>query len=418
MFETFFEANYKEASGAQLFHELISAISKVVDMAEYKDTHHAERVAVMSLRLARHYGLSDTFQLAQVYFAGLLHDVGEIGIPDSLLNRKSKLNPDEFQLLTTHTKIGRQIVEQVPVLSDASEIVFWHHERWDGTGYPEGLTADETPITAQIVSLMDALDNIRTHGLFTPPSEWREELRRFSGIQFNPHLVGPAIYLCENRFLDNIELNEDEIAILRVLDQDERVSVQLKQNYVTTIINFFATLLEAKHRDSASHAKRVSRLARKIGERIGLSKLELETLEIAGYLHDIGKMGIPNSILEKPGPLTQEEFEMVKKHPIYSAEILSPLSGFADVALAVKHHHERWDGTGYMGGLKGEEIPLLSRILLLADVADFLAHLPEITRSRETRIGRAISDTYGGVFDPELSRYQEFAMIESLAFEA
>ncbi len=407
MLDTFFNYHYAEATGAFLFHELISAISKVVNLAEYKDTHHCERVGVMSLRLAREYGIRDHFQLAQIYFAGLLHDIGEIGIPDALLYKKGKLNEDEFQLLTTHTKIGKQIVEQITVLSEAARIILWHHERWDGTGYPEGLTGDETPLPAHIVSLCDALDNIRSGGLHSSPSQWREELMRYSAIQFNPYLVPHATRLVESGAFDDLRLTEEEEHIIGVVEEDERVSKELKANFIPTLINFFATLMEAKHKDSAAHSKRVSRLSRRVGERMGLSPLELDTLELAGYLHDIGKMGVPSSLLEKPGKLDPWEFEIVKKHPEYSADILAPLSGFRDVAKAVRHHHERWDGTGYPDGLKGSQIPLFSRIIFLADVADALAHLPQVTANREISARSFISDTYGSYFDPKLSKYYD-----------
>ena len=419
MFEAFKEEHYKDASAAQMFHELLSAISKVVNLAEYKDVNHAQRVAVYSLRLAESIGMSDPFELTQIYCAGLLHDIGEIGIPDFLLFRKGKLNEDEFQLLTTHTRLGKQIAEEIPFLKEGARIILWHHERYDGTGYPEGLCGRETPLEAQIVSLCDALDNIRRGGLFSEPAQWKQELTRFSAIQFNPNLVLPAIRLVESGALEKIELSEDEISLLKVIDEDKELSSQLKENFISIIVNFFGTLIEAKHKDSAAHSKRVSRLARRIGERMGLSELELDTLELAGFLHDIGKMGVPSSVLDKPGALTKEEFELVKKHPEYSAEILAPLLGFKEVAVAVKHHHEKWDGTGYPDGLARYDIPLFSRIVFLADVADALAHLPEVSADRAKREGARISDSYGSSFDPSLSRYYKEEMdLEWLEREA
>jgi len=206
---------------------------------------------------------------------------------------------------------------------------------------------------------------------------------------------------------------------LKVIDEDKELSSQLKENFISIIVNFFGTLIEAKHKDSAAHSKRVSRLARRIGERMGLSELELDTLELAGFLHDIGKMGVPSSVLDKPGALTKEEFELVKKHPEYSAEILAPLLGFKEVAVAVKHHHEKWDGTGYPDGLARYDIPLFSRIVFLADVADALAHLPEVSADRAKREGARISDSYGSSFDPSLSRYYKEEMdLEWLEREA
>ncbi|OPX21375.1 MAG: hypothetical protein B1H03_06715 [Planctomycetales bacterium 4484_113] len=410
MFEEFFRVNYEERDEpAALFGELVAAISRVVNLVEYKDTNHSQRVAVMSLRLARAAGVDSADDLTQVYSAGLLHDIGEVGIPDTLLYKKGRLSEKEYQLLSTHTRIGQQIVEQVPLLKDAASIILWHHERWDGRGYPEGLVAEETPLLAQVVSLCDALDSIRRGGLFSSPSEWRKELESFAGIQFNPYLVPHAVAAVEQGHFGDLELTEEERGLITAVDKEEEVYDQFKENYIPMLVNFLTTLMEAKHKESAAHSRRVGRLARKLGERMGLSALELDTLEIAGYLHDSGKMGIPNSILGKREPLDEWEVEIAKKHPEYSASIISPLSGFGTVAEAVLHHHENYDGTGYPDGLAGEEIPLLSRILMLADTADALAHVLKVFPKTAGGEGKliAVSDEQSGYFDPQFWSYAE-----------
>lgn len=408
MFDEFFAVNYlQQDTPAPLFRDLVAAISRVVNLVEYKDTNHSQRVAVMSLRLAGAAGVAEAHELTQVYFAGLLHDIGEVGVPDTLLYKKGRLSEKEYQLLTTHTAIGQQIVEQIPLLKEAGSIILWHHERWDGSGYPEGLIAEEAPLLAQVVSLCDALDSIRQGGLFSSPAEWREELQSFSGIQFNPYLVPHAIAAVEGGHLEDLSLTDEEDALITGVEREERVYSQLKENYIPMLVNFLTTLMEAKHKESAAHSRRVARLARKLGERMGLSLLELETLEIAGYLHDAGKMGIPNSILGKTDPLDEWEMEIVRKHPGYSASIVSPLSGFAEVAKTVRHHHEQYDGGGYPDGLAGEEIPLLSRILLLADTADALAYALQAAAAGGG--GTRPSDGSGvdlrGFFDPQLWSY-------------
>ncbi|OGK11395.1 MAG: hypothetical protein A2Y63_01565, partial [Candidatus Riflebacteria bacterium RBG_13_59_9] len=342
MFGAFFEEHYaRRKLTRHLFHELLETISRAVNMIEYKDTNHSARVALNSLRLAREVGIDDQQVLAQVYFAGLLHDVGEVGVPDNLIYKKGKLSEEEFQLLTTHTAIGQQIVSQVPVLETAANLVLWHHERWDGTGYPEGLTMTEAPMLAQIVSLCDAFDNIRRGGLFSIPENWENELHRFASIQFNPLLVPPLIELTQAGRMDDIAPAPEDDAVILALESEESVMVRLREDYVGTIVNFLLTLLEAKHMDSAVHSKRVARLCEKVGERMNLSELELQTLVIAGNLHDIGKVGIPNSILDKPGLLDDWEYRVVQKHPEQAATILKPLRGFGDVAETVRYHHER-----------------------------------------------------------------------------
>lgn len=407
MFDAFFNEHYgKRNPKARLFHELLESTSRVVNLVEYKDAQHSDRVALNCLRLARRIGVSDQTTLAQVYFAGLLHDIGEIGVPDNLIYKKGKLSEEEFQTLTTHTAIGQQIASQVPVLATAARLILWHHERWDGTGYPEGLTMDETPMLAQVVSLCDAFDNIRRGGLFSKPDDWDKELIRFAGIQFNPSLVRPLIEMTEEGLADDIECSPEEEEVLNAMELQEDVIAQLREDYISIIINFLLTLLEAKHKESALHSKRVARLCRRMGAQMKLSEQELQTLVIAGNLHDIGKVGIPNSILDKPGMLDDTEYSAIQKHPQYAATILEPLSGFGEVRAAVLHHHERWNGCGYPDGLGGEDIPLLARVLHLCDLADALTHLRSVPKHFGTeQVRYVIEDGFSSYFDPDLSQF-------------
>ncbi len=406
MFEAFFKENYERLNpNARLFHDLLEAISRITNLIEYKDAHHSERVALNSMRLARAVGIDDKSALAQVYFAGLLHDVGEVGIPDVMLHKKGKLSEDEFQLLTTHTAIGQQIASQVAILDIASNLILWHHERWDGTGYPEGLTADETPILAQILSVCDAFDNIRRGGLFSKPEDWEKELVRCAGIQFNPSLVQPLITLTRNGHTDDIERSAEDEEVIEAIERQEDVIGRLSKDYIGIIMNFMLTLMEAKHKESAVHSRRVARLCETMAERLNLSPLEKETLTLAGHLHDIGKMGIPNSIIEKHGSLDDWEYGLIQQHPVHGASILGPLAGFDEVRRTVLHHHERWDGSGYPDGLSGEDIPFLSRVLHLCDLADALSHVRALPRREAGGVRYVIEDGFGSYFDPELSQY-------------
>ena len=103
---------------------------------------------------------------------------------------------------------------------------------------------------------------------------------------------------------------------------------------------------------------------------MGLNAIELERIKVAGLLHDIGKIGIDDKILRKPGILTAEEFEEMKKHPVIGYNILEPIKELKEINKGVKYHHEKWDGSGYPEGLKGEQIPLIARIIAVADTFD------------------------------------------------
>lgn len=138
-------------------------------------------------------------------------------------------------------------------------------------------------------------------------------------------------------------------------------------------LHSLAQIAESRDQELSGHSERVARNAVAIGNELGVHKHRLEELWWAGLLHDVGKIGLPESILNKPGPLTEDEKREVQKHPEYGAEIVSPFcSGFPAITDAIRFHHERWDGLGYPSGLSRNQIPLFARIVAVADVFEAL----------------------------------------------
>ena len=132
-------------------------------------------------------------------------------------------------------------------------------------------------------------------------------------------------------------------------------------------------LLDERDHYTAVHSADVAELSVKIAEEMGLTQGEIEKVEIAARVHDIGKVAVPDSILLKPGPLTDDEWDIMKRHPVVSAELIEGLEIYAQVADSVRHEHERWDGSGYPDGLRGEAIPLISRVIAAADIYNALS---------------------------------------------
>jgi putative two-component system response regulator len=142
--------------------------------------------------------------------------------------------------------------------------------------------------------------------------------------------------------------------------------------------------LKARDSYTLAHSKRVVSLAESIGRRLGLEDHQMDILSLAAGFHDIGKIGIPDQILLKPGKLSGEEYNDIKQHPIIAANMLRCLGNplLDEVAVCVLHHHEQWNGKGYPDGLKGEEIPIISRIIAVVDAYDAMT----TTRSYRTQI--------------------------------
>jgi len=176
-----------------------------------------------------------------------------------------------------------------------------------------------------------------------------------------------------------------------------------RQRSVEGLVESLVGALEAKDPDIERHLRAVSRLARLIGRRMQLPQEQVQALTVGGLLHDVGKIGVPDTVLHKPGRLTAEEYEVIKRHPVLGAEILSPVRELAPVLPAINHHHERFDGKGYPDGLSGEDIPLLARVVAVADAFDsMIRDRPYGYGISEEAALVEIEDNSGTQFDPRV----------------
>jgi putative nucleotidyltransferase with HDIG domain len=158
--------------------------------------------------------------------------------------------------------------------------------------------------------------------------------------------------------------------------------VFLRQAYIG-FVGSLASALDARDGYTSGHSYRVSQMATATARGMHLPEGEVEIIRIGALLHDIGKIGIPDAVLQKPGPLTVAEFDLIKQHPAIGRRILEPVGGFEDYLPIVELHHENWDGTGYPHGLRGEEVPVGARIVHVVDAYD------AITTDRTYRPGRS-----------------------------
>jgi putative nucleotidyltransferase with HDIG domain len=192
------------------------------------------------------------------------------------------------------------------------------------------------------------------------------------------------------------EKMKEEIGSLK--ESKEHLAQQFKAT-----IGAITNALGLKSEYTSGHSKRVARLVVKVGKKMGLSEEDLQLLEYAGLLHDIGKIGVPDHILNKPGKLTPEEYEEIKKHAVYSVFILKDIPGFDKVKDAALHEHERYDGTGYPSGLKGEEIPLFSRIIAVCDSWDSMVFDRVYRKALPKEVAKKeLMENSGTQFDPKI----------------
>lgn len=176
---------------------------------------------------------------------------------------------------------------------------------------------------------------------------------------------------------------------------------QFSEENIATIL---LRALELRNRDIAGHSYRVSHQALSWGQALGLGEHDLALLRIGSLLHDIGTLGIPDAILLKPSALTEEERNIIKRHPAYGAELVSSIPSLQGAVPIIKHHHERWDGTGYPDRLKGEGIPFLARVCSIVEVFDTLISDQIYRRAQsQGQTLQLVEQESGRAFDPEIA---------------
>lgn len=205
--------------------------------------------------------------------------------------------------------------------------------------------------------------------------------------------------------IDRLEL----LARVRALGKVKRLNDDLDN--AESVVLSLARAVEAKDPTTGDHCDRLIRLSGAFGAFMGLDQKSIHLLERASILHDVGKIGIPDSILLKPAKLTEKEWEVMREHPIVGEEICYPLRSLSHVCPIIRHHHERWNGTGYPDGLVGESIPYLARVFQIMDAFDAMTSARPYKRALtiEESISTLKEETEKGLWDPDLmEKFLEF----------
>ena len=400
-----------------IFEDIVKALSLTMDLVEQATHQHAQRVAGIAFNLGRKVGLTNTY-LRDVYYAGLLHDIGQIGTPDSILRKKGALTLREKAAIYGHPHVGFEIVREIPTLDSAAHVIRWHHERWDGTGYPDGLRWEGIPNGAQLLTASDTLDALlspRPWRPALPPAEAIAEMRKFSGIQFHPSHVELIVTLVDERGVDKIgDLDDSARKILKDETEHNSQFKRLTGGRILGIFDLFSRIIDARHKYTRGHSRRVANLVREIGKELGFDDEQLFKLEITGLLHEAGKVAVSSAIVDKAGKLTEDEREIMNEYPLASEKIVSSIRSLEDLGGVVRHQHERFDGSGYPDGLSGEEIPIFSRIIAVADTYDAMASHRAYRKALPLeRIIKEMQKDFGsGRLDPGLAGIEDIILRE------
>lgn len=187
-------------------HDVVEALALALEAKSSYTCGHSERVANLSLLLAKTMGVSADEQM-KIHIGAHLHDIGKIGIPDDILNKQGRLTPEEFAQMRKHPVIGDSIVGHIQAFREIADIVRYHHERFDGKGYPDGLAGEEIPLAARIVAVADSFDamtTVRTYRQAVTLEEALEEIDRCRGTQFDPGVVDALQQLAADKKLHSL----------------------------------------------------------------------------------------------------------------------------------------------------------------------------------------------------------------------
>jgi putative nucleotidyltransferase with HDIG domain len=264
-------------------------------------------------------------------------------------------------------------------------------EHWDGRGYPAGLEGDQISLAGRVLCVAQTTEVFWRHG---GPAAACAIARERRGTWFDPELVDALLPLeHDEEFWRGLETPD-----VAALEPPDRVLLA-DDGRLDRVAEAFASVIDAKSPYTARHSEGVADIAVAVATVLEVGAEDCATLRRAALLHDIGKLGVSNRILDKPGPLTDAERAVVRRHPGWSLEILTRVTAFGELARIAGSHHERLDGSGYPSALTAEELDLPSRILAVADVAEALGadrpyrealSLDEVLRTMRDEAGRTL----------------------------
>ncbi|MBZ0167442.1 MAG: HD domain-containing protein, partial [Candidatus Omnitrophica bacterium] len=272
------------------------------------------------------------------------------------------------ELIQTRCETGAGIAKELGFSEAVANGIFSVDEHFNGKGGPAGLNGEAIPIYSRIALVAQVADVFQMMGgKFAALKEVRER----QDTWFDPQVVKAFEEVAEDAAFWET-LNKDDILQTVIGLEPASKVIKLTEDLLDTIATAFSKIIDSKSPFTFGHSTRVAEFAVAIAKLDGMEPDRMRWLNRAALLHDIGKLGVSNAILDKPGSLTKEEYELVKQHPRHTKDILSKISIFDELAVIAGAHHERLDGLGYPNGLKADDIAMETRILTVADIYDAL----------------------------------------------
>lgn len=341
--------------------QLLLNLSRSLDFSSYGLTEHHKRVTLISLQLGKAAGLTGE-ELSDLFQAAVIHDAGAA-------TWREKLRLEQFDIDNPwdHCFRGQQMLTGLRIIGSAAGIILSHHDRWQGNN-PSGLRGEQIPLASRIIHLADRVDILirpELHQLDLR-KEVMAKIQAMAGSVFDPHLVELLLDLSK-REIFWLDLTSPWLSTHLDLLLPAK-EIHLEPEELIDIGILFGRVVDAKSRFTYRHSNGVARVAKLLGIQAGLGPDACVLLNLAGVLHDIGKLSVPEEIIEKPGKLSDSEFCWMKQHAYYTYWLLQTVAPQLLLAERAAYHHERLDGRGYPFQKSEAELDIFSRIITVADI--------------------------------------------------
>ncbi|HJW56657.1 MAG TPA: HD domain-containing phosphohydrolase [Burkholderiaceae bacterium] len=347
--------------------DLLFSVSEAMDLSDSSLVHHQIRTAFVSSELARAARL-DYDHIERLFVAALLHDIGALSPEEKIrVHLYEDLRPEP------HCLRGGKLFREAFWLEPSAQIIDWHHTTIK-THHNAGRSLDDFDVLgSQILYLADHLERAIQRDTFI--------LHQTNKLSARIHeLAGDAIHPDVVALFDEISVTDHFWLTLVSKDLGRQLhernllrSIDLDYQAAHSIASVFKDMTDFRSRFTATHSTGVASCARGIAEALAFAGKDLQQIELAGVLHDIGKLVVPNAILCKPTRLTAEEYAVIRQHPYYTHRILSRVRGFEQIAEWASYHHERLDGSGYCERLGRTELDVGAKVVAVADIAIAIA---------------------------------------------
>ncbi|TWJ18749.1 HD domain-containing phosphohydrolase [Geobacter argillaceus] len=343
---------------------LVLSLSDAMDLANPALIQHQQRTAFVVWEMGKAARLSNE-RLERIFIAALLHDIGAFSLEEKISVRNF-----EVENLEEHCIRGELLLNNIPWLKDSASIIRFHHTEWQHWG-----ESIETPIVfeSQLLFLADYLERAikREHYILLQHEDILSTIESLSGSSLHPQVVDlfNSVNQSEEFWLDLVSPRLYSL----LLNEGPFSKKVIGYSDISVIAELFRNIIDFKSRFTSTHSSGVAASASMLARIFGLTDTEIGLMEVAGNLHDIGKLVIPNSILDKPGSLAKDEMSVMKSHTYYTYSVINTIGGLNHIAEWAAYHHERLDGSGYPFHCVASGLSTGARILMVADIFTALA---------------------------------------------